>query len=183
MARGSVWEDARFLASAQKSAGTMANRRVEEGSLYPELQRMAQAGWLKAEWETSENNRRARLYWITAAGRRQLAEEERMISNFSQTLPAAAVLACNRPEYAAVEEAAVERARGSRGLARERGVRAPAGSPLNTRAKIHGLVKQFSLVCPAPSARRFGALARAWRDGAAAAEHIFTARLLKLLDW
>jgi transcriptional regulator len=50
--------------------------RVEEGSLYPALHRMAQEGWIKAEWGTSENNRRARYYAITAAGRRQLAAEE-----------------------------------------------------------------------------------------------------------
>ena len=51
--------------------------RVEEGSLYPALHRMTQAGWLKAEWGVSENNRRARFYAITAAGRRQLSEEEK----------------------------------------------------------------------------------------------------------
>lgn len=51
--------------------------RVEEGSLYPALHRMTQAGWLKAEWGASENNRRARFYSLTNAGRRQLAEEER----------------------------------------------------------------------------------------------------------
>ena len=51
--------------------------RLEEGSLYPALHRMKQAGWLKAEWGASENNRRARYYSLTAAGRRQLAEEER----------------------------------------------------------------------------------------------------------
>jgi PadR family transcriptional regulator PadR len=51
--------------------------RVEEGSLYPALHRMTQAGWLRAEWGVSENNRRARFYSITAAGRRQLAEETR----------------------------------------------------------------------------------------------------------
>jgi PadR family transcriptional regulator PadR len=50
---------------------------VEEGSLYPALHRMTQAGWLKAEWGVSENNRRARFYSITVAGRRQLAEEEK----------------------------------------------------------------------------------------------------------
>ena len=50
--------------------------RIEEGSLYPALHRMMQAGWLKAEWGASENNRRARFYSITAAGRRQLSEEE-----------------------------------------------------------------------------------------------------------
>jgi PadR family transcriptional regulator, regulatory protein PadR len=49
--------------------------RLEEGSLYPALHRMTQAGWLKSEWGLSDNNRRARYYSITTAGRRQLAEE------------------------------------------------------------------------------------------------------------
>src|SRR5579862_751535 len=51
--------------------------RIEEGSLYPALHRMAQAGWLKPEWGASANNRRARYYALTAAGRKQLAEEEK----------------------------------------------------------------------------------------------------------
>jgi transcriptional regulator len=51
--------------------------RIEEGSLYPALHRMTNAGWLQAEWGLTETNRRARLYTLTAAGRRQLAEEER----------------------------------------------------------------------------------------------------------
>lgn len=51
--------------------------RVEEGSLYPALHRMTQAGCLRAEWRQSENGRRARYYAITAAGRRQLAKEEK----------------------------------------------------------------------------------------------------------
>lgn len=50
--------------------------RLEEGSLYPALHRMTHAGWLRSEWGVSESNRRARYYSITAAGRRQLAEEE-----------------------------------------------------------------------------------------------------------
>ena len=50
--------------------------RLEEGSLYPALHRMTQSGWLRAEWGVSENNRRARYYSLTAAGRKQLAEEE-----------------------------------------------------------------------------------------------------------
>jgi PadR family transcriptional regulator, regulatory protein PadR len=50
--------------------------RIEEGSLYPALHRMTQTGWLKAEWGASENNRRARYYTVTAAGRKQLQEEE-----------------------------------------------------------------------------------------------------------
>src|SRR5580692_615379 len=49
--------------------------RLEEGSLYPALHRMTQAGWLHSEWGVSESNRRARYYSITAAGRRQLADE------------------------------------------------------------------------------------------------------------
>ena len=50
--------------------------RVEEGSLYPALHRMAQDGWLRAEWGTTEKNRQARFYTITRAGRRQLQVEE-----------------------------------------------------------------------------------------------------------
>ena len=50
--------------------------RLEEGSLYPALHRMTQSGFLRAEWGASENNRRARYYSITPAGRRQLADEE-----------------------------------------------------------------------------------------------------------
>ena len=50
--------------------------RVEEGSLYPALHRMEQEGWVAAEWGLSENNRRARYYRLTAAGRKQLADEE-----------------------------------------------------------------------------------------------------------
>ena len=60
--------------------------RVEEGSLYPALHRMAQDGWIKAEWGTSENNRRARYYSLTAAGRRQLAEEEKSWARLTQAV-------------------------------------------------------------------------------------------------
>jgi PadR family transcriptional regulator, regulatory protein PadR len=49
--------------------------RVEEGSLYPALQRMLIKGWLVAEWKQSENNRRARFYRLTPAGRKQLIAE------------------------------------------------------------------------------------------------------------
>ena len=51
--------------------------QVEEGTLYPALQRMLVKGWLKAEWRTTENKRRARYYTLTAAGRKQLAAELR----------------------------------------------------------------------------------------------------------
>ncbi|HEY8550002.1 MAG TPA: PadR family transcriptional regulator [Vicinamibacterales bacterium] len=49
---------------------------VEEGSLYPALQRMLVKGWVSAEWKISASNRRARVYTLTAAGRRQLGVEE-----------------------------------------------------------------------------------------------------------
>ena len=49
--------------------------RVEEGSLYPALHRIEQQGWIASEWRTSENNRRAKYYALTAAGRKQLARE------------------------------------------------------------------------------------------------------------
>lgn len=48
---------------------------VEEGSLYPALQRMLLKGWVAGKWGTTAENRRARYYTITAAGRRQLADE------------------------------------------------------------------------------------------------------------
>lgn len=51
--------------------------RIEEGSLYPALQRMTHEKWLRAQWKTTETGRNARFYTITAAGRRQLGEEER----------------------------------------------------------------------------------------------------------
>jgi transcriptional regulator len=49
--------------------------RVEEGSLYPALYRMARKGWIKGELGTSENNRRAKFYHLTAEGRRQFREQ------------------------------------------------------------------------------------------------------------
>jgi PadR family transcriptional regulator PadR len=51
--------------------------RIEEGSLYPALQRMTGDKWLRAQWGTTDTGRRARFYTITPAGRRQLEEEER----------------------------------------------------------------------------------------------------------
>jgi PadR family transcriptional regulator PadR len=49
--------------------------QVEEGSLYPALQRMLVKGWIAGEWGKTDENRRARYYRLTAAGRRQLAQE------------------------------------------------------------------------------------------------------------
>ena len=48
---------------------------VEHGALYPALQRMEERGWISAKWGTSSNNRRARFYALTAAGRKQLTKE------------------------------------------------------------------------------------------------------------
>src|SRR5271154_733929 len=50
--------------------------RVEEGSLYPALHRMEEAGWIRAYWVTKDTGRRARLYELTAAGKKQLTAEE-----------------------------------------------------------------------------------------------------------
>jgi transcriptional regulator len=63
-----------LTASIQRASAD--SLRVEEGSLYPALHRMAQDGWLRSEWGTTEKNRQARFYSITAAGRKQLALEE-----------------------------------------------------------------------------------------------------------
>jgi len=59
--------------------------QVEEGTLYPALQRMLIKGWVKAEWRTTENKRRARYYTLTADGRRQLEIEVR---DFEQVVAA-----------------------------------------------------------------------------------------------
>jgi PadR family transcriptional regulator PadR len=56
----------------QLSKGTF---QVQQGSLYPALLRMKRAGWLKTEWRTTENNRRARYYLLTPVGRKQLGVE------------------------------------------------------------------------------------------------------------
>ena len=50
--------------------------RAEEGSLYPALHRMEEAGWIRAEWITKDTGRRARMYELTAAGKKQLSAEE-----------------------------------------------------------------------------------------------------------
>jgi len=50
--------------------------RIQQGSLYPALHRLQRRGWIKGSWGTSENNRRAKYYELTAAGRKQLEVEE-----------------------------------------------------------------------------------------------------------
>ena len=59
--------------------------QVEEGSLYPALQRMLIKGWVKAEWGQSENNRRARYYKLTPAGQKQLTAE---VKEFTRVMEA-----------------------------------------------------------------------------------------------
>jgi len=56
----------------QMTGGTFA---VQPGSLFPALHRLEEAGWLTAKWDASDNNRRAKYYTLTKAGRRQLTEE------------------------------------------------------------------------------------------------------------
>jgi len=67
--------------------------KVDHGSLYPALQRLERRGWVRAEWGTSENNRRARYYNLTKAGRKQLLEEtskwERLNGAIARILKAA----------------------------------------------------------------------------------------------
>jgi transcriptional regulator len=58
--------------------------RVNQGSLYPALHRLEQKDWIEAEWGTSANNRRAKFYRLSAAGRRQLKAEERAWRRFAK---------------------------------------------------------------------------------------------------
>ena len=57
--------------------------RIGQGSLYPALYRLEAQGWISSEWDTSENNRRAKFYKLTAAGRKQLAAETKAWERFS----------------------------------------------------------------------------------------------------
>jgi PadR family transcriptional regulator len=89
----------RTLVTGQKHGYGIAERlrqvsedvlHVGESSLYPALQRLLLNGWVKAEWGASENNRRARYYTITAAGRKQLGSEreefERLVTAIQRVL-------------------------------------------------------------------------------------------------
>lgn len=58
--------------------------QIEEGSLYPALQRMLKEGWVKAHWGTSSNNRRVRIYQLTPAGAKHLKQEVSMFENMLQ---------------------------------------------------------------------------------------------------
>lgn len=57
--------------------------RIDEGSLYPALHRMEEAGWISADWIVTENKRRARVYQVTRAGKKQLAAETERWTGFS----------------------------------------------------------------------------------------------------
>jgi PadR family transcriptional regulator, regulatory protein PadR len=63
-----------IMSAIQNASGEVL--RAEEGSLYPALHRMEEAGWVRAEWITKETGRRSRLYELTATGKKQLAAEE-----------------------------------------------------------------------------------------------------------
>jgi transcriptional regulator len=71
----------------QRSGDTLL---VDHGSLYPALQRLEDRGWIKGSWGTSENNRRARFYTLTAAGRRQFVTEsgrwQRLVESIARVL-------------------------------------------------------------------------------------------------
>src|ERR1700721_3628156 len=63
-----------IMSAIRDTSGEVLN--AEEGSLYPALHRMEETGWIHADWVTKENGRRARIYQLTAAGKKQLAAEE-----------------------------------------------------------------------------------------------------------
>ena len=62
------------MSAIKESSGDVL--RADEGSLYPALHRMEEAGWIRAEWITKDTGRRARIYELTPTGKRQLADEE-----------------------------------------------------------------------------------------------------------
>jgi transcriptional regulator len=67
----------------QFSAGVL---EVNQGSLYPALQRLEQKGWIESDWQVTENNRRARYYNLTAAGRRALGAEETSWRRYAEAI-------------------------------------------------------------------------------------------------
>ena len=69
--------------------------QVDTGSLYPALHRLERQKWIKSEWSLTDNNQRAKFYQLTAAGRKQLAEER---SRWTQLSDAIAAVLNNRPE-------------------------------------------------------------------------------------
>ncbi len=67
----------------QMTGGTFA---VQPGSLFPALHRLEEAGWLESAWHASENNRRAKYYKLTRAGRRQMSEETAQWNRIAQAM-------------------------------------------------------------------------------------------------
>jgi PadR family transcriptional regulator, regulatory protein PadR len=65
---------------------SLGGLEIEDGSLYPALNRMLVKGWLKAEWGTSENNRKARFYSLTPDGREQLAKETQAFEHMVRSI-------------------------------------------------------------------------------------------------
>jgi PadR family transcriptional regulator, regulatory protein PadR len=63
-----------IMSAIQETSGDVL--RAEEGSVYPALHRMEEAGWIKAKWIIKDSGRRARIYDLTAAGKKQLAAEQ-----------------------------------------------------------------------------------------------------------
>jgi transcriptional regulator len=74
------------IAKRIKETSAAALVDVEEGSLYPALNRMLLKGWLKAEWGYTETNRRARFYKLTPEGRKQLAQESQQFDRLVDAL-------------------------------------------------------------------------------------------------
>jgi transcriptional regulator len=66
--------------------GSNGSLEIDDGSLYPALNRMLVKGWLTAEWGVSENNRRARFYRLTPAGRRRLNQESHAFSRMVRAI-------------------------------------------------------------------------------------------------
>jgi PadR family transcriptional regulator PadR len=83
LARGRELHGYEIASSIQQISGDVL--QVEEGSLYPALQRMLLKGWVTAEWGRTDENRRARYYRLTSTGRKQLALE---VSQFERVMDA-----------------------------------------------------------------------------------------------
>jgi PadR family transcriptional regulator PadR len=90
LARGGEMHGYEIAESIEQRSGDVLT--VEEGSLYPALQRMLAKGWVKAEWSTTRENRRARYYRLTPAGRKQLdtevAQFERVVGAIARVVEA-----------------------------------------------------------------------------------------------
>ena len=84
LARGGEMHGFEIADSIQETSNDVL--QVEEGSLYPALQRMLIKGWLKGEWGKTEENRRARYYKMTAAGRKQLELEMERYERVSRAI-------------------------------------------------------------------------------------------------